>query len=270
MPAKPSSAPTAKQIVLQILSAADSHELTAAQLVRGTALLGIAENNLRVALNRLVAAGTLEQPRRGIYRLGAPTAAVTRRVTSWRDFERAVRPWSGAWIAIDLGGVSRTDRPTLVRSERAQRLLGFRLLTRTLAIRPDNIEPIGELRERARELDLAPGALMYVASELPADVDARARTLWDADKLTIAYRRANAAITRWLAEIGKRSLLDGARDAFFFGSDLLRQIIFDPRLPEPLVDVAQRRAMVDGMIKVDDVGRDLWVKVAVFIAHGGA
>ena len=50
---------SAKRVVLDLLSAANAHEMSAAALVTAGELLGISDNNVRVTLARLVAAGTL-------------------------------------------------------------------------------------------------------------------------------------------------------------------------------------------------------------------
>src|SRR5438874_1777655 len=130
---------SAKRVVLDLLSAATAHEMSAAALVTAGDLLGISDNNIRVTLARLLAAGTLELGGRGSYRLGKAAQAITREVTSWRDLEKQVRRWDGGWACVHLGDLGRSDRAALKRRDRALRLLGFRPLSRTLALRPDNL-----------------------------------------------------------------------------------------------------------------------------------
>src|SRR5688500_8756167 len=110
--------PSAKRIVLELLTAADPHQGSVANLVAAGEVLGVDEGNIRVALARLVAAGTLELAGRGEYRLGVATRALTDQITSWRDLEKQVRRWDGGWACVALGDLGRTDRSALRRRER--------------------------------------------------------------------------------------------------------------------------------------------------------
>jgi phenylacetic acid degradation operon negative regulatory protein len=253
--------PTAKRVVLELLSVADAHELSAASLVGAGRLLGISDNNIRVALARLVAAGTIEATARGEYRLAASAQPIARHVTGWRELEKRVRRWDGGWIFVHTGDV-RGDRTAARRGERALRLLGFRPLGRALEVRPDNLHGGAcWLRERLYALGLDRGALVVRAGELDAATEQRARELWGGARLSASYLQLTERIERWLATIDTLPRARAARDAFFFGGAVLREIIYDPRLPEPLVDVAARRALLDAARRLDDRGRRLWAQL---------
>jgi phenylacetic acid degradation operon negative regulatory protein len=261
--------PTAKRIILELLSATDGHEAASSSLVRAGKLLGVAETNVRVTLTRLVADGTLELTGRGSYRLGDATAALTRQVTSWRELEKQVRRWDGAWVCVQAGGTGG-DRSLARRRGRALRLLGFRPLDstpgptsgHTLSLRPDNLDGgVAALRERLYALGVEHQALVFRATELDGDTDARARRLWDAERLTQAYHQTRDRIDRWLHAVTELPLRTAAREAFFFGGDVLRMILFDPRLPEPLVAVGARRALVEAGKRLDAAGRGLWAQL---------
>ena len=248
-------------MVLDLLSAATSHEMSSAALVIAGDLLGISENNIRVTLARLVAAGTLELGGRGSYRLGKAAHAMTRQVTSWRDLEKQVRRWDGGWACVQLGELARSDRAALKRRERALRLLGFRAFARTIALRPDNLHGgVAALRERLSDLGVDPEALVVRASELDATSEQRARSLWDRERLSASYVQTTERVERWLATIELEPRA-AAREAFWFGGEVLRKIIYDPRLPEPLVDVGARRAMLDAVRRLDVYGRRLWARL---------
>ena len=254
---------TAKRIILELLSASDGFEGTAASLVAAGKLLGVADGSVRVALTRLVADGTLAVTERGVYRLGGGAIAVNREVTSWRQLERQVRRWDGSWVCVQLQGAAAARR-----RERALRLLGFRELTGDLAVRPDNLAGgVTALRDRLHALGVEPTTLVFRATDLDADTDARARRLWDRDKLSASYHQWCERIARWLVEIEEVPLRRAARDAFYFGGDVLRAIVFDPRLPEELVDVAARRALLAAAQRVDATGRALWNQL-VGLSHG--
>jgi len=261
---------TAKRVLLELFSAAGPGEAPASVLVQAAALFQLSETNVRVTLARLVAAGTLELTGRGLYRLGADAQALARQVTSWRELEKQVRKWDGAWACVHLGGLGRTDRAALRRRERALRLLGFRTLgpVGRLEVRPDNMEGgVLALRERLYALGLDEAAIVVRATELDAKTEARARGLWDGRRLSSSYRQTRERIDRWLIAAQDLAPEVAAREAFMFGGEVLRQILFDPRLPAPLVDVAERRALVEAARRLDTYGRRLWHRL-FGMAHG--
>lgn len=250
------TAPPAKRVVLELLTAIDGHELPASALVLGAGVVGVSENNVRVTLTRLVAAGTLEVTGRGQYKLGARTRALTARITSWRELERQVRAWDGGWAMAHVPG-GRDGR-----RDRALELLGFRALADGVLVRPDNLVG-GVAGLRARLAELGAGVMVARISELDEADDARARRLWDGERLDATYVRLRERMDGWLAGVDALPLRRAAKEAFVFGGEeVLRAILYDPRLPAPLVDVGARRAMVDAMIRLDTVGRALWERVA--------
>lgn len=253
---------TAKRLVLELLTAAESHRGSVANLAAAGEILGVDAGSVRVALARLVAAGTLEIVGRGEYQLAAATRALTEQVTGWRDVEKHVRRWDGGWACVHLADLPRSDRSALRKRERALGLLGFRELARALAVRPDNLAGgIPELRARLEGLGVEAPAFVYRAAELDAETEERARGLWNGDRLTTSYRQTTAKIERFLAGMPDLTPRAGARESFFFGSDVLRMIMFDPRLPEPLVDVAARRSLVEAARRLDAAGRRVWAQL---------
>src|SRR5947208_1071890 len=94
-------------------------------LVAAGQVFAITENNLRVTLARLRAAGMVDQDERGRYGLAAQAAPVGQQVTAWREVERRVRPWDGAWIGVHTAAVRRSERRAHRHADRALRFLGF-------------------------------------------------------------------------------------------------------------------------------------------------
>jgi phenylacetic acid degradation operon negative regulatory protein len=253
---------TAKRVVLQLLSATGGRPAPASGLVTACALFGITENNTRVALARMLAEGTLETGARGEYRLGASTRALTQEVTRWRDVEKMVRRWDGSYVAVHSGALGRTDRRELRRRERALRLLGFAPLERELDVRPDNLEGGCEaLRQRLFALGLDRRVLVFRIVDLDEAAAARARRLWDCAALRQAYRRTREQLDRWLDNEPRLPRDVAARESFLIGGEAIRQILFDPLLPEPLVDVSERRALIESMRRYDAVGRRIWLRL---------
>src|SRR5262245_18249493 len=87
--------PSAESLILDLLSTLAGGTMPVSALVRAAELFDIAENSVRVALARLVAAGQVERDERGLYRMGAQAAPIDRRVTSWRRIHERVQLWDG-------------------------------------------------------------------------------------------------------------------------------------------------------------------------------
>lgn len=51
---------------------------------------------------------------------------------------------------------------------------------------------------------------------------------------------------------------DAAREAYLLGDQAMRQIVFDPMLPEPLVSAEHRRSFREVVKRYDDIGHQIW------------
>src|SRR5262245_27884516 len=151
-------------------------------LVDAGALFRLEGNAVRVALTRLLATGHVVRDQRGRYRLGPSAGPVERRVRSWRDLDRATRPWAeGAWIAVHHAAAAGPPRRVAGSGrERALRLLGFRTLCPGLSLRPDNLRmPLEDLRRELSALGLPEAVLVCTLAGLDPVREARARGLWE-------------------------------------------------------------------------------------------
>src|SRR5258706_14729642 len=102
--------PTAKSLILDLLSTLKGRSMPVRALVVGAELFQIEENSLRVALARLLAEGTIERDERGEYRMGAAAQAVQQEVVSWRRLEERLLPWNGGWIGVSSAHLRRGSR----------------------------------------------------------------------------------------------------------------------------------------------------------------
>lgn len=251
--------PNPKNLILNLLQANDGAPLSAADAVGSCALFGIRENSVRVALVRLGAAGLIASAGRGAYRLGPQAADLAQELSSWRTSESRVCDWHGAWIMVSTGHLGRSDRTALRTRQRALALLGFQELDDTLHVRPDNLmghAPV--VRERLRKLGLEPDAPAFTATDLPPELDARARTLWQGEALNQAYRQTRQKLQTWLAHADELEPEVAARESYLLGNEAIRQLVFDPLLPEPLVDAAERRAFTATVLAFDEAGHRIW------------
>src|SRR5262245_62988491 len=118
-------------------------------LVEAGRLFGLAGNNVRVAIARLLAAGLIERDDRGLYRLGEQAKGVSKQVASWRTVDERVKSWGGGWVGVHTAALPRGDRRAARLRARAFRLLGFRTLVCGLEIRPENlVGGVGAVREQ--------------------------------------------------------------------------------------------------------------------------
>lgn len=248
-----------RQLILNLLLGAGGESLTAREAVASCALFAIGENSTRVALARLASAGLIEAAGRGAYRLGPNAANLAAEVATWRDAERRMCPWSGGWIAVHVGTLGRSDRVALRRRERALRLLGLGELERGLHLRPDNlIGGVAAVRDRLVKLGLENDAAVFVAQDFDPDRERRARSLWDGSELTRRYRTKSRRLGAWLARCSTLATHVAARESFLLGNDAIRDLVFDPWLPGPLVDVEARRAFAAAVVRFDAAGHSIW------------
>ena len=251
---------SAKSLAIDLLSTMPSHfPVAVGALLRGAAVLGIGENSMRVALARLRARGLVESDERGLYRLSSIAEPVNRRVRSWRSIEQGIVQWDGSWMAVEMSGLPRGDRKRSRMGLRALRLLGFEALTPGLQVRPDNLAGgVGEVRERLVTLGFAPAPMAFRLTDLDSELDARARSLWDVAMLGAGYRASRERLEESTERLSSLSEVEAMAETFKLGGEAVRRIVLDPLLPESIVDVPARRALLEAMQRYDILGRDCW------------
>jgi phenylacetic acid degradation operon negative regulatory protein len=253
-----------RRVVLKLLLAAEpGAALSTREAIQAGACLGLSENSLRVAIARLRRTGLLQAESRGRYALGPAALGLAAEVRRWRAGEGRVRGWSGAWIGVQSAGLGRSDRRLVRARERALGLLGLRPLLPALAIRPDNLEGgVEGVRTRLATLMEAPWPTVFVISSLDAATESRARGLWPAAALARRYRQQAEKLQHWLHRADRLPLARAAREAFLIGDEAIRDLVFDPLLPAPLVDVAARAHYTEQLRQFDARGQALWRQAA--------
>ena len=251
--------PTARHLLLNLLLAAEHEVLGAAEAVKACALFGISSNAARVALARLVHADLLEPAERGEYRLGSKGRALGSDVATWRQSGRLTREWDGGWIAVLTGGHARSDRKALRRRERALALVGMRELDSGLYVRPDNFTVgVQGTRERLHALGVESTTPVFVARGFDVQRETRARRLWPKAVLERGYRETTSSLEQSLTRLSSVDSRAAAREAFLLGDRAVRQLVFDPMLPEPLISADLREAFFDAVRRYDTAGVRVW------------
>lgn len=254
--------PTPKNLILNLLLAAGGEPLSASDAVASCHLFGIRENSVRVALVRLNAAGLIESVGRGAYRLGPQAATLAADIASWRHAEQRVCDWDGGWLMVSTAGLRRSDRAALRLRERALALAGFETLAPELHVRPDNLVGHAEgARHRLQQLGLEPDAHVFVARDLAPELDQRARQLWAGKHLDQSYASTRRKLDAWLQGADQLELETAARESYVLGNEAIRQLVFDPLLPHPLVDANARSDFLKAVVAFDAAGHRIWQRL---------
>jgi phenylacetic acid degradation operon negative regulatory protein len=271
--------PSAKSLTLDLLSTLSNGTMPVRALVAAAELFGIEENSLRVSLARLYAAGSVERDERGRYRLGHAGSTLTRQVRGWRALETRVEAeWAGGWVGII--GAPRGRNAAANRSARALDLLGFRCLRESLHVRPNNlVGGVASIRTRYADLcaadrsarpnqtsgSPAPSApVITQMTDLDAFDAANACGLWNAEELERRYQQALNELIESEVRVAALSPSEAMVETFLVGGRVLRDLVIDPLLPEPIIDRSMRRDLVTAMLRYDRIGRAKW---ALFLAH---
>ncbi len=248
-----------KSLILDLLSTVPQGSMPVSALVAAARLFAISENNLRVTLVRLRAARMIEPDDRGRYRLAHGSAPVGKHVIAWRDLEQRVQAWDGKWIGVHTAAVQRSQRRAHRLGDRALRFLGFERFDAGLHLRPDNLTGgVEVVRRQLYDLGLDAKALVFGIHELDTTGERRARRLWNVTALRDGYRASLAALTKSERRLNELPAHAALVESFGLGRRVIRQIVLDPLLPEPLVPAGDRAALVQAMCRYDRAGRVCW------------
>lgn len=251
--------PTPKRLILNLLAAAAGEPLSARNAVDACALFGVKENSVRVTLARLSSEGLIEAKGRGLYGLTPHAASLAADINDWRRAEQRLCDWQGGWVAVYCGALGRSDRAVLRQRERALEMNGLRELEKGIYVRPDNLAGgVPALRERLYALGLEPEAMVCRLDELDDGRAQQARQLWPVARLEMQYRAMTERLEQWLARSDDLEPEVAARESFLIGDAAIRQLVFDPLLPEALIDHAARRVFIESLLRFDAAGHRIW------------
>ena len=251
--------PTAKRLILSLLSAPSLEVVRVGFLVRWGALFEIDAAAIRVALGRLARQGLIETVERGVYTIGPAGALMARTARQWMSVEQGIRPWSGSWIFVPTANLGRSDRTALRARERALRLQGFAELHAGFWLRPDNLEQSLEAtRDALVSLGLESAALVCRVTDIQGLDDDALGGLWSRAGLEEGYRTHLAAMEASARRLPELTPAEAARETFSVGESVIRLINADPLLPEQMVDAAARKQVIAKMVEYNALGEAAW------------
>lgn len=246
-------------LVLELLLANGEGAMPVGHLLAAGALFDISDNHIRVTLTRLTTSQMVETPKRGYYQLGPASRTLAADVARWRDAASRLRAWNGAWVLAYAPTGLPNDKPTQQRHARALHLLGFAPWGQGLHIRPDNLEPdLEALRERLHAVGLHPATSLFCASHFTDPEHNAILGLWNGPALNRGYVASSEQLQNWMKSASRLPLPHAARESLVLGGAAIRQLIFDPLLPAPLIDVPARQRFMEAAIAYDVHGRTIW------------
>ena len=253
-----SSRPSASDLVQDLLIA-NGEALQVKALCRAGTLFGLSESAIRVALNRLVKQGKISHGARGYYSLKIWGQALSRAVDDWQHKGAQREVWNRRWLAVQDGGVTRSDKTIWRHHCLALSLRGFRMLKPGLQIRPDNlIGGINLVRRQLLELGLAPEAIVFQLTELDDASQAKALGLWQAKKLSAQYQQMIDALESSSKGFKNAALEQALRESLLLGRAVIIQLIRDPLLPQEMTPSSTRLNLIKGMEIYQRKARILW------------
>jgi phenylacetic acid degradation operon negative regulatory protein len=257
--------PTAKRLILSLLSQPNMATLSLRQLVAWGELLGQKPAAIRVTAGRLVKEDLLETVHRGVYRIGPAGLALTKKASEWMTSLDQIRHWNGGWLCVHTAHLGKANRRNVRIRERAFRLFGFKELVDGVWVRPDNLAHTAAQTYAALcELGLEPEAVL-----LRSDVIAQRRgndplSLWDGDALNAGYDNGIDLLRCSQQELKGQDLRSVTRETFLIGEHVIRQINADPLLPKGCVDASKRKRLVHAMKRYSALCHSQW---AAFLAQ---
>ncbi|MEN8720859.1 MAG: PaaX family transcriptional regulator C-terminal domain-containing protein [Oceanococcaceae bacterium] len=254
--------PTTKKIILGLLLARRNRPLHVKVAIRACSLFDLTPNNVRVTLVRLSADGLIQSPERGLYVLGPQAEGMAGDVAGWREALQRLRPWDGRWALLVAAPAVLGERAERKRRLQALGMLGFAELDAGAWIRPDNLEGgVAVLRERLLRLGLPRGLLLVEAQGLDEGHAQRAMALWDPVELQEGYAQQAAFLEQWQQRWPAMDLEQAARECYLFGTQAIRRLVFDPWLPDTMIDARARERFFRAVREFDATGQLIWQRL---------
>ncbi len=250
---------TPGKLILEMLDADPQLMAPGRRLVAAGSVFGFSENQVRVALSRLVADGLLVQPRRGDYALDGAATRIGEETQRWQKIESRTRHWRGDWCAVLTDNLAAEGSTQFRRQSRALALRGMQRWRPGFWVRPDNLRG-GPRRLGEELLTLGLDAIrgQCVIAQGDAACESSLRSLWNPSDLEDTYRDRIDRLAQAVDRLETPQFPDVLSETLELGGSCIKALLTDPLLPDELASGDSRRQLVGLLKDYDKRGRRLW------------
>ncbi|MDC3358331.1 hypothetical protein OAX71_02875 [Pseudomonadales bacterium] len=217
-------------------------------IMRTGAMFGFSENLMRVSLSRLAAKGTVENFKRGYYRLTDSTDHLNDFIEEWRLGDARRRDWHRNWV------LAQGDSDSW-----ALNACGFLYLDKQLWVRPDNLKRSAEaLQTLLENLGASSGCIIATDASLSLSREKTALERVALNTLQNKYAETIIKLKESLAQLNVIPTDAAQKECFYLGGTAIQVLALDPLLPEEIQPGDDRRSLWTLMLEYDQVGRAIW------------
>jgi phenylacetic acid degradation operon negative regulatory protein len=253
--------PTAKRLILSLLSQPRMATLSLRQLVAWGELLGQKPAAIRVTAGRLVKEELLKTVRRGVYTIGPNGLVLRDKASEWMTTLHRIRGWKGGWICVHTAHLGKANRRNVRKRERAFRLFGFKELVDGVWIRPDNLVCTPpQMYADLCKLGLETDAILLRSDVIEHGQPHSPLVLWGSDTLNANYEKGVELLQHSEQKLRQQDLHTITRETFLIGEHVIRQINADPLLPTDCIDASKRKKLVHAMKRYSEFCHPQWAE----------
>jgi phenylacetic acid degradation operon negative regulatory protein len=250
---------TPRKLILEMLDADPVMMANGRRLIAAGTVFGFSENQIRVALSRLLADGLLMQPCRGDYALDGAATRIQVEAQRWQKIESRLRRWRGDWCAVLTENLAAEGSTQFRRQSRALALRGMQRWRPGLWVRPNNLrggpERLGE-ELLALGLDAIRG--QCVIEQPDPGCEMSLQSLWNPAQLEETYSEKIDELLEATSRLERPRSPAVLGETLELGGNCIRALLRDPLLPDELAS-GDRRRQLTGLLKdYDKKGRIQW------------
>ena len=235
-------------IILDLLRTYHSRGTSVHMIMRTGAMFGFSENLMRVSISRLTAKGTVENFKRGYYRLTNSTDHLNDFIEEWRLGDARRRDWTDNWM------LAQGDFDSW-----ALNACGFFYIDNQLWVRPDNLtRSTDHLQALLEKLGASSGCIIATDASLSLDLEKTVLELVTRNAFQKKYAEAIAKLKQSLTRLTVIPTDAAQKECFFLGGAAIQVLALDPLLPEEILPGDDRRNLWKLMLEYDRVGRAIW------------
>ena len=250
---------TPRKLILEMLDADPVMMALGRRLIAAGGVFGFSENQVRVALSRLVADGLLVQPCRGDYALEGAANRIQLETQRWQKIESRLRRWRGDWCAVLTDNLAAEGSTQFRKQSRALAMRGMQRWRPGLWVRPNNLRGgptlLGE-ELLALGLDAIRG--QCVLTNIDADCEASLASLWNYSQLQDDYRQKIDRLLAATTRLESPQFPAVLSETVELGGSCIKALLTDPLLPDELANGDSRRQLVSLLKDYDKKGRRQW------------